>query len=248
MFSKLSARRPGVVVGMMKRLMPFCLGASAIGPREEEAVGRLLDVAAPNLLAGDDVVVAVADGAGGQAGEVGPRVGLGEALVEVDLGAGDGAEEALLLLLRPVLHERDAEVAGAGVAGAHPVIGALLGEDDLAGERGVLSAVLLGPGHGEPALVGHHLLEALVGLEGALRLVVHAAEPVVGQLGGVEVADLLTEGLVFRGKYRFHLRFSCGGRAGASGAPDAACFPKGRRHSSSNARRVRNAPLPFVRA
>ena len=180
------------------------LGGLGVGAGEQEAVLGLFQMAAPDLLAADDEVVAVAPRFRGQPREVGAVVGLGEALMELDLGAGDGAEEALLLLLGPVLHDGGAEIADAGLTHRDTVVGALLREDELLGDRGLLAAVLLGPGHGEPALVGQLLADVLDHLGGLLRFVALHPVPVVGQLLAVEVPQLLAEGLVFGGKDWVH--------------------------------------------
>ena len=179
------------------------LGGVGVGAGEEEAVVGEVEVPAPDLLADDDEVVAVAAGLGAQAGEVGAGIGFGEPLVESDVGARYGAEEALLLLLRTVHPDGRAEEADALVAGAEPVVGALLGEDELAGDWGVLPAVLLRPGHGEPLPLGHLLAHRADVLVHRVALVV-AAVPVRGQLLLVEVADFLAEGLVLGGEGEVH--------------------------------------------
>ena len=65
------------------------LGGLAVGARDEHAPLRVLGAAGPDLLAGDDPVVAVLDRARLERREVGAGVGLGEALAPDLLGRED---------------------------------------------------------------------------------------------------------------------------------------------------------------
>src|SRR5262249_31120357 len=86
----------------------------------------------PRLLAVDDVVSALADRPRPETGQVGARLGLGIALGPVVLGAKDGRQPRLLLLLRPEPHDHRADLDHAvlAVLGSAPPL-VLLAEDDL---------------------------------------------------------------------------------------------------------------------
>ena len=89
------------------------LGRARIGAHEEEAPFRHVRHAGPDLLAVDDVVVAVEHGARLEIGEVAARVGLGEALAPDLLGGEDLGEVPLALGRRAMPHDRRAEHATA---------------------------------------------------------------------------------------------------------------------------------------
>ena len=76
----------------------FVLGDIGVGARKEEHVLRHVGERGPDLLAVDDVVVAVLHSPGLERGEVGAGAGLGEALAP-HLFAGEDLRDVLLLLL-----------------------------------------------------------------------------------------------------------------------------------------------------
>src|SRR5581483_3357039 len=141
-----------------------------VGVRAREQDHVLGDVRAggPDLLAVDDVVVAVLDGPRLHGGEVGAGAGFGEALAP-DVVALDDAREVLLLLLLGAVEDdgragpagADAEVAPAWRAGERH----LLREDELLHDGHAGAAVLLRPGRGDPAAVGELLHPLAVALE-----------------------------------------------------------------------------------
>ena len=104
------------------------------GPDQQLAVVGHLGVRGPDLRAGDDVVVAVADGPGAHGGQVDAGVGLGEALAPDLVALEDGGQVPLALFGRPL-----GDDGGAGVEEAdevHPDVGGvgpleLLLEDQL---------------------------------------------------------------------------------------------------------------------
>ncbi len=128
------------------------LDGGGVGAHEEEAplgdVGR----GDPDLLAVEDVVVAVPHGEGAQVGEVAAGLGLGEALAPVVVGVEDVGHPALLLLLGAPADDHGPDlpepvgVVDAGRAGP----GHLLGVDDVLGHGGVAAAPLGGPVDGRP--------------------------------------------------------------------------------------------------
>src|SRR5690606_4991887 len=134
---------------------------------EEDAPFGMVGAARPDLLAVDDVFVAIADGARLQGSEVGASAGLAEELAPAGVAAAPGREPAVLLFLCAVHHERgasepDALVVGAGSAPrAH-----FLHVDRLSHVAGAGATEFLGPAEREPAAFGEFLAELL----GELRL------------------------------------------------------------------------------
>src|SRR5437588_3831548 len=114
----------------------------------------------PHLLAVDDEMVALIDGAGAQAGEVGAGPRLGIALAPDLVGAEDPRQMALFLLLGPPVDQRRAQQAEPAGAGQDRGAGAeiLLVIDDLLHEAGAAPAIFLGPGKPDPAGGVHPLL------------------------------------------------------------------------------------------
>ncbi len=84
------------------------LGCVGVGARDEHAPLGVLGAAGPDLLARDDPLVAVLDGAGLQRREVRARLGLGESLAPDLLAGEDRREVALLLLVVAPDHQRRA--------------------------------------------------------------------------------------------------------------------------------------------
>jgi hypothetical protein len=70
---------PAVSIGTITSLMPLWGGPVGVGAADQVAVVGQLAEARPDLLAVDHEVVAVAHGAGGERGEVGPGVRFGHA-------------------------------------------------------------------------------------------------------------------------------------------------------------------------
>ena len=110
---------PGRSIGRINHEMPRCFGRVGIGAHEELAhVGDLAE-RAPDLLAVEHVVVAVALGARPQRREVGARARLGEALAPHLLAAQDLREVLRLLLVGAFLDQRRARVQRADEVDAH---------------------------------------------------------------------------------------------------------------------------------
>ena len=123
-----------------------------VGAGDEDAHVGAVRAGRPDLLAVDDVVVAVADGARLEAGEVGAGAGLAEALAPGIFAADDPRQRRVLLLLRAVDDDRRAGPAvadAAGPRGSPPR--ELLAEDELLLHAQSAAAVLLRPRRGAPA-------------------------------------------------------------------------------------------------
>ena len=95
-------------MSIRKYVRPLCLARVRVGAGDEHAPLGVLGARRPDLLAGDDPVVAVADGAGLERGEVRAGLRLGEALTPDLLAGEDRLQEPLLLLVGPPRHERRA--------------------------------------------------------------------------------------------------------------------------------------------
>ena len=178
-----------------------------IGAGEQEAVVGVVTAGRPHLLAVDHPLVAVEHRRRLQAGEVGSRVGLAEALAPAHLAAEDLRQEVLLLLLGPPLQDRRPDERVAEEVGAHRRLGPgeLLGEHDALHRRQALAAVLLGPrGADPPAAV--QLLRPL-GVEPRPLLVGHLealVEPAGRQVVLQPGPDLLAERLGLGGVGQVH--------------------------------------------
>ena len=141
-------RSPECPSGTMTQEMPSVLGGVGVGADEHLAVLGHVGVAGPDLLAVDHVLVAVPHGPGAQAGQVGARLGLGEALAPAVVALEDGGQVELLLGLGGLGHDRrsgvqQAHEVGADVGSAGPL--GLLQEDQVLDGRGAPAAVLLRP-------------------------------------------------------------------------------------------------------
>ena len=176
------------------------LGRIDIGAGRDPAPVGEVGAGGPDLLAVDHVVVAVAHGAGLEGGEVAAGARLAVEGAPPLLGARDRRDVLSLLLLGAVEHERGSDPGDTHVPNGGAGVGHLLVVDELAHVRGAAAAVLLGPGHREPAARGELLLEAhrvvvffLVRLEATTQ---RASEPLFlgGKLIGDELADLVAEG------------------------------------------------------
>ena len=144
----------------------------------------------PHLLSGDHPLVTVEYCPGLDVGEVGPRVGLREALAPQLLDRLDLGEEPLLLLVGTELDEGRGEEALAEERDPSRRVGpcVLLVEDDLLGDAGAAAPVLERPRDAHPAVAPEqplpldaHVPARLVG--GA------AARPQRGEVAGEMVAE-----------------------------------------------------------
>ena len=179
------------------------LGGVGVGARDEHAPLRVLGAAGPDLLAGDDPVVAVADGAGLDRGQVRPGVGLGEPLAPDLLGGQDRVQITLALLLGPPRHDRRTgeqqpeHVRRQRRAGAAE----LLEEDRRLRQGRPAPAVLNRPVHGRPAVVGHPALEIDAPL--VVRVLV-ADRLVVGLIGREPGPQLVAKRQLGRRERQIH--------------------------------------------
>ena len=136
---------PGVSIGNITQVMPLCFGRLGIGADQQLAPVGHLGEARPDLLAGDDVLVAVAHALARQRRQVAARAGLAESLAPHLLAAQDAGQVLGLLLgaglghdRRPRVQRADEVHADVGRAGPRR----LLEEDQLLDERGAAAAVL----------------------------------------------------------------------------------------------------------
>ena len=180
------------------------LGGVGVGAGEKVAPVRLMSAAGPDLLPGDHEVVAVLDGSGLEGSQVGARLRLAEALTPCDFAFGYGPQVLAPLLLRAMDHEaRPNKPDALDVLAGGPVVCHLLAVDHGLSGGGVLPAILLGPGDGQPALLPE-LLPHLNG-EGPHAVVVGLlAPPAVGQLVSQEGGELAPELTVFLAETELH--------------------------------------------
>ena len=177
-------------------------GRVGIGAGEQDHPVALVGAGGPDLRAVDHVVVAVADGARLQAGEVGAGAGLAEALAPALLAAQDAGQVALLLLVGAVEQDGGAGPAQANAAEARRArLGQLLVEDELLHHGEAAAAILRGPVRRDPGAGAHGVAPALPGgARGSGRAGIEggaeggAAAQRVGQFAVDEAADVVAEG------------------------------------------------------
>ena len=146
---------PGRSIGSISQRDAGVLRHVGIGAHEQLAEVADLAERAPDLLAGDHVVVAVADRPGAQRREVGARARLREALAPHLVAAEDLRQVLALLLVGALGHDRRARVEQPDEVHAdvrRPGPGGLLEEDQLLARRQVAAAVLHRPV--EPGVAG----------------------------------------------------------------------------------------------
>ena len=145
---------PGVFMSISRKEMPsWRLARLRVGAHQAEAPVGVVRGGGPDLLAVDDVVVALPLRRGPQAGEVGAGAGLGEALAPPVVEVGGARQEALLLRLGAELHQHRAEhgdVEGEQLRRRRREV--LLQEDHPLDRGPARAAPFLRPGEGGPAL------------------------------------------------------------------------------------------------
>ena len=232
---------------MTSHEMPRWRGSSGIGADEQLAEVGDLRVGRPELVAGDDVVVAIAHRTRTQRREVGSGAGLGEALAPHVFAPEDARQVPGPLLGRALGGDGRTGVQGADEVAAHVRCArpfGLLEEDQLLGGARTASAVLGRPGDAcvagvlQPALPG-----GVVGTLGG-PVVVGRFGFQRGQLLGEPLTHLEPERLLLGRLLKSHLdlpfRFALAGehspvRARAGGRSTVPC-----RHAGS----VQRAPPP----
>src|SRR5260370_25275217 len=114
----------------------------------------------PYLLPIDDEMVAPIDGAGAQAGEIAPGIGLGIALAPQLVGTEDPRQMALFLLFGPPVNQGRAQQVQCARRRENRRTGAeiFLVEDHLLHKARAPPALFFGPGHPDPAGGAHRLL------------------------------------------------------------------------------------------
>ena len=134
--------------------MPRCFGASQSVRARRMPQSLKCAPGGPHLLPVHDPLVAVALGAGREAGEVRSRAGLGEELAPDLLAVQHPGEVVLLLLLGAVGDDRrpDHPDGDRERAGAHDEVALLLGEDPGLAGSAAPAAVLRGPRDPGPAV------------------------------------------------------------------------------------------------
>src|SRR3954454_23338285 len=120
------------------------LGHILVGARQQQTPVGDIGVACPDLVAVDDVLVALTRCGGGQRRQVGPRTRLAEALAPPIGAVYHARQEALSYFLASVVAEGDDQVAEARTRGGAR-LGDLLVDDDVVDRRQILPAIFLRP-------------------------------------------------------------------------------------------------------
>ena len=160
----------------------------------------------PRLLAVEDPAAVVPGGLELHGGGVGAGVGLGVADGELDLVAQDLGQELGLQPLVAVADDRLADDADALADLGAAAAGQLLVEEVLVDALALGAAVLLGPGHAEPAPLAQRGHEgAALGRVDDLGHVLPGQVEDLGVVVGVEEGlDLLHEGQLLRRELELH--------------------------------------------
>ncbi len=127
-----------------------------IGARRKPAVVGVGGEAGPDLLAVDDVLVAVAHRAGLQGGQVGAGVGLAVADAEMQIAARILGRKKSFCSCVPNCMMVGPTVFMVSMGTGAPALHRLVEEDELLRRGQAATAVLGGPAHAEP-LIGAHL-------------------------------------------------------------------------------------------
>ena len=134
-----------------------------------------------------------------------PASGSDQPWHQISVARGHGRQEAGLLLVGAELEhgggEQEDPVLADPEGGLGPPV--LLFEDQPLEDAHAAAAVLLGPGHHRPAVVGHALLPRPVGLE-ASAVSREGSEPGAGRMRGQPVPGLGPEGLLGVGVVQVH--------------------------------------------
>ena len=192
---------PGKVMSTIRQEMPLCFGRVGVRAHIQLTPVGPLPERGPDLLSVDHEVIAVADRAGAQRGEVGARFGFRHSLAPDIVGAHHAGEKGAILGFRPVLHDRRRDVVHTDDVERQwsSCAGGLLGVCELLEHRRSAAAELFRPGYRSPTCV------RCFGVPRAKRLergVTAAATPacghdIIGQVGGQPRAQRAAE--------RFHL-------------------------------------------
>ena len=135
-----------------------------IGAAGQPDVVGVVGAGGEDLLAVDDVLVALADGGGAQRCQVGAGLRLGVADREVHLAGQDRRQELLLLRLAAVLLQRRSDGLQRHRGQRHVGAGRLVDEDLLFDRPEPVAAELLGPADAELAVLAHPADHRAVGL------------------------------------------------------------------------------------
>ena len=120
---------PGVSMGMRNMLIPAVARGVRVGARHQVDVSCVVCGRCVHLLAVDNVIVAIADCAALETGEVGARLGLGKSQRKGNFATNYAGDELLLLLFGARCEYR--RRAGSGSANSDANAGKLLFHDVL---------------------------------------------------------------------------------------------------------------------
>src|SRR4029453_1040492 len=186
---------------------PLVLRRIRIGAHQQLLVVGDLREAGPDLLSGDDQIVAVDHRARRQAGEVGAGTGLGKALTPDDLAAQNFRQVKRLLLLAAAGYQRRAAVVETDEQRRRVVrarAGELLVPDELLHQRRAAAAVRLRPRYSRVARVVELALPRQI--EGGAGAQVMLGRLALRRMLGEPGACLLAEALLGGSKRDVHSR------------------------------------------
>src|SRR5581483_5395116 len=180
------------------------LGLGIGANQAEDPVGPMAH-RVPGLGAVDDVVVALLLGLRAERGEIGARTRLGVALAPPHGALANRRQVLLLLLVRAerVDHRPD-HLAAEWDDARRVFLRTHVLEDVALRRREAGTAVLLGPGVNEPALLPERLLPAHVVVAAQMLAVLHLVADVGRQIGLHEGAYLVGEFLLFGRESEIH--------------------------------------------
>ena len=181
------------------------LPGRGIGAHQAEAPIGMVRGRGPDLLAVDDVMVAVASGRGLQRGEVRPGARLGEALAPPIVDIGGARQEAALLLVGAELDQHRADhrdVERRHFRRRRQLV--FLEKDHALDRRPAGAAIFLGPVEGGPAASVEDALPAH-GILLARRIAEpHPLADVVRQIVADEAAQFVTKRQLVGGEAKLH--------------------------------------------
>ena len=183
-------------------LLALALGG---GAHEAENLVGILAQRGPGFLAIDDVIIALADGAGLEAGEVGAGTGLGIALAPPIRAVENARQNVGFLLFGTEFDQDGAEHAQTEGHDARRVgQGAFLVEDMALHGIPARAAIFDRPGHGQPAAALQRRVPALkIGLA-EFFAIANLGRQLFGQIVLEKTADFCAEGLFLWREVEIH--------------------------------------------
>ena len=181
------------------------LGLVCVCSRGQPDVGGVVGGGGVNLLAVDDVVVAVGDGPCLERAQVGACGRLGVAEGELELAVEYARQILLALLFGASAEQRRPDRGQAQAAVGQSVVAQLFGEDELVQQGLAAAAVLFGPADSEQPFLAQQQLElAARHRRRAVRRALNLGDHLGGHFVANERADVFSELLLLWCKTKVH--------------------------------------------